>query len=387
MLTTTHMTTSTPPLDALLPPEIAGNAALRARLEEELGTTREGRGFFPTLRIREVCLRARTRSEIPDAERAALYEGAALIMVELLLARPDLRLAWRPLDLMRILADVVRELPLLQRRLLLLHLGVGLSASEIADVTSVDRVQDPLDRALFLLTDRLRAGGFALDQLHAGGIGPVGEVTRVLERVRDGEVKLMEALAADYQEILRIAERKLGLRRTPGFDAPSDIVAQTVLRLPADPETAPRNRKELRSLVSCIIYNVVVDHNLRVPVRDGGRAIHEEADEQVPAVAGGDEEDRLIHAQMLDAVSGALERIRSRTRVAIVPATQSLQDVLLAALLELRVENERQFRVLLAKIEGGRTNDEIASEIGISVAAVKRDYRAAIESLREKLAV
>jgi DNA-directed RNA polymerase specialized sigma24 family protein len=385
MLTTTPVPIS-PSLAVLLPPAIARDLPLRARLEEALGTTREGRGFFPTLRVREVCLRARTRSEVADADRTDLYEGASLIMLDLLLARPDLRLAWRPLDMMQVVADVVREVSPLPRRLLLLYLGVGLSPSEIADAAGVDLVQEPLDRALFLLNDRLRAKGFSIEQLHAGGIGPVGQVTRVLERVRAGEAKLMEALAADYDEILRIAEQKLGFRRTPGFDASRDIVVETVFRLPADPESAPRNRKELRSLASRIIHNVVIDRNMRVPVRRGGRAIHEEAGEQLPAAAG-DEEDRLIHAQMLEAVNGALERIRNRDGVAIAPATRSLQDLLLAALLDLREQHERQFHVLLHKIEGESTNDEIASAMGISKAAVKRDHRAAIEFLRQRLDV
>jgi DNA-directed RNA polymerase specialized sigma24 family protein len=378
-------------LVSVAPIEFAANEPLLERLGAQLGAMSDRRGFFPTLRVREVCLRERTTAidaedeRRADEHRADLYETTSLLMLDLLLVREDLRLKWRPLEMVRVLTDLVRELPPVQRRLLLLHLCVGLSPAEVADATGLDNVQEPLQRALFLLGERLRERNFSLDDLYGGGIGPVGHVTRVLERVRDGDASLMEALAADYGEILAIAERELWTRRQPGFDTPADIVGQSVLRLPDDPEAAPRNRKELRSLVARIICRAVVDYNIRIPVSAGGRARHEALDESLHFVA--DEEDRLIHEKMLDAVRGALDRIQADRHVAIAPATRSLQDLLFAALVDLRLERGRAFRVLLRKLEGDETNQEIAAAVGIAPATVKRDYQAAIEYLRAKLSL
>jgi DNA-directed RNA polymerase specialized sigma24 family protein len=365
---------------SLLPPPIAGNDALMRRLEDELGARQDGRGFFPTLRVRELCFRVRSESDAGGASALMLYEAASLMMLHALLEREELRLTWRPHAMIAIVARLVEETSPVQRQLLLLHLCVGLSPSEIAEVTGLVRVQEPLDRIVFQLSTRLKEGGFSLDRLHAGGIGPVGDVTRVLERVRAGEFNLAEALATDYAELLRIAEHHLGIGRTPGYDSASDMIGEAVIRLPVNPTQAPQNRKELRALVSKIVYHVVIDRSVRPA---SARASHQEADDTLTEPV--DAEEVAIRTQMLDAVGLALDRIRREAGVAIVPATRSLQDRLFYALMNLRIEHARQFRVLLLKIEGEQTNGEIAALVGCSPASVKRDFGTAIQHLQNSL--
>jgi RNA polymerase sigma factor (sigma-70 family) len=208
-------------------------------------------------------------------------------------------------------------------------------------------------------------------------------VTNVLEKVRRGESKLGEAVAVDYKELLKLARQKLWVGAQPGFDAASDLMNASYLRLPDNPRAAPQNRKELRALVSKIIYQVVIDNNLRTGKKRGQGAVHEqmEAADQVASLA----EDEALHRQLVEAASAALERIRREDKLAALPATNSLQETLLAALLKLRNEQPRQYNVLMLKIVEEETNDECAEKLGVSPASVKRDFSAASKFLRTEL--
>lgn len=369
-----------------LPKEIASDEGLLKRLEDELGATREGSSFFPTVRVREVTYRILTEDRVTNDQRVVLYKAASLIMMNLLLTREDLRSTWRSPATVRILAGVVSDLDSTQSVTLLLHLLVGLSPAEISGVMGGGLVQQSLDRTMALLTDRLTAGNSSLEKLNAGGIGPVGDVTRVLEKVRRKELRLADALAADYEELLAVARRKLWKPGRPGFDAPSDVLAEAILRLPADPENAPQNRKQLQAFVGEIIRCVVIDNTARVSKRQGRDFQHEEIDELSLPADESDEEDKRIRVQMLEAVTSALERIARQEKLAIIPATRTLQDKLFLALMDLQLADARGFHVLLLKVEGEKTNAQIASEVGISVAGVKRDYRGPSNNFKKRSA-
>lgn len=356
---------------------------VRTRLREHLVSGISGRNFFPTLRVREVCFGILADDLHPWGKRVRLYLAASTMMLRLLMERDDLRSAWRPPDMIRILSDTLAGLNKAQREILLLHLLAGLSNAEIAAVLQLDMVEELRERALLLLSDRLAEGKFTLDSLYAGGIGPVGEVTNVLEKVRRGESKLGDAVAADYKELLKLARQKLWIGAPPGFDAPSDLMNASFLRLPDNPDAAPQNRKELRALVGKIIYQVVIDSNLRTGKKRGQGAVHEQI-EAADKVAS-DVEDQVLHQQLLEAAAAALERIRRSDKLAALPATNSLQETLLAALLKLRSEQPRQYNVLLLKIAEEKTNAECSEALGISPASVKRDFSAATRFLRIEL--
>lgn len=386
-------------------PESLVSQDLVVRLRDDLTVIRPGRPFFPTVRVREVCGRIRTTTNFPDADRLSLYKAAALTMLEQLNVRAELvSKERRPRRLVGALAAAVAELPERQADVLLLHLMVGFSPAEIASLTGDGDVRDPLDRGLAVLSARLRAATFTLDDLYASGIGPVGDVTRVLERVRRGEGHLSEVLVANWQELLRVAKTQKIVRHEPGFDAPEDVLSEAVRKILAprapapedddedrgedafdegvgdalaNPESAPQNRKELHAFVSKIMRGVVADSARRViAAKRGGGAIHRDIEDALETpLQKPDDRDAL-----LDAIGDALERTVRVQRRGPVSAAQAVEAQLAEALFTLQAQHPRRYRVLRLRLSS--TIEEVAEQMDISPATVKRDWHEAIAFLR-----
>lgn len=165
--------------------------------------------------------------------------------------------------------------------------------------------------------------------------------TQLLIRHREGETSVRDQIVtAIYGELRRLAARYLAGERSQHTLQPTALVNEAWMRF-ADNGAAAQNRSHFIALAAGVMKEVLIDH----------------ARKKLAAKRGGGE--------LLFDLEGAPEA-----------STEGPEQVLeLCDLLEkLRELDPRQARLVELKVFGGLGFEEVATELGVSLATVKRDW-------------
>jgi RNA polymerase sigma factor (TIGR02999 family) len=170
-----------------------------------------------------------------------------------------------------------------------------------------------------------------------------GPITEVLNRALSGERGAEEEMyRLVYTELLKLARHQLsGSAMTLN---PSALVHEAYLRLLTRDSSPVRDRRAFYAYASQAMRSVLVDY-----LRERG------AEKR-----GGGERPITLSTGLAQSVAGAEDFGR-------------LND----ALLELKAADERCFLVVEMRYFGGMTEEDIAAQLDISLATVKRDWRKA----------
>ena len=175
------------------------------------------------------------------------------------------------------------------------------------------------------------------------GEGGAVEVTRLLQRARDGDARALgDAYAAVYEELKRAA--RLQLRRGRGPLDTTVLVHEAYLKLAGSAPLEVNDRNHLLALSARAMRQVLVDHarNAQALKRGNGQG----AVTLTASIASG--EQAVVEVLALDELLGALQKVDARA----------------AQIVELRYF-------------GGYEEEEIAGMLGISYRTVRRDWRKA----------
>jgi RNA polymerase sigma-70 factor, ECF subfamily len=182
---------------------------------------------------------------------------------------------------------------------------------------------------------------------------PSGEITRLLQDLREGRPHAKEELAACvYGELHRIASRQMRHERADHTLQPTALVNEAYLHLVQQADRNWENRSHFFAVASQIMRRILVDHARKrgaAKRADGLRRV--DLDDSRLFTAAPDEE--------LLALDEALER--------------------LAAL------NQRHCQVVELRFFGGLTEEEIAAHMGLSSRTVKRYWTVARAWLYDEL--
>jgi RNA polymerase sigma factor (TIGR02999 family) len=182
------------------------------------------------------------------------------------------------------------------------------------------------------------------------------QVTRLLQRLRDGErTALDELMPIMYGELHRVA-RAFMSRQQPGHTLqPTALVNEAYIRLFGDLEPQLADRTHFMALMSRIMRQVLVDH-----ARSAGAAKRGGSDALVPLDT---------HVEVVDG--------RGSQQLKLL----DLHDALDA----LDRENHPLAEVVEMHYFGGMTADEVARALGRSVHIVRHELRLARAWLRREL--
>jgi RNA polymerase sigma factor (TIGR02999 family) len=182
------------------------------------------------------------------------------------------------------------------------------------------------------------------------------QVTRLLQRLRDGErTALDELMPIMYGELHRVARAFMSRQQSGHTLQPTALVNEAYIRLFGDLEPQLANRTHFMALMSRIMRQVLVDH-----ARSAGAAKRGGADAHVPWDT---------HVEVVDG--------RSTQQLKLL----DLHDALDA----LDVENHSLAEVVEMHYFGGMTADEVARALGRSVHVVRHELRLARAWLRREL--
>lgn len=173
--------------------------------------------------------------------------------------------------------------------------------------------------------------------------GGVVEVTRLLQRARDGDAQALgAAYAAVYAELKRAAHMQL--RRGRGPLETTALVHEAYLKLAAGAALAANDRHHLLALSARAMRQVLVDQarHAQAHKRGSGQA----AMTLTASLASG--EQAVVEVLALDELLGTLHKVDPRA----------------AQIVELRYF-------------GGYEEEEIAAMLGLSARTVRRDWRRA----------
>jgi RNA polymerase sigma factor (TIGR02999 family) len=174
-----------------------------------------------------------------------------------------------------------------------------------------------------------------------------GDISTLLSRWRDGDPEAAEQIVArTYTELRRIARRHLRGERAGHTLQTTALLHEAWLRLLRDGPGPVADRDAFLRLMSVEMRRRLVDHaRRRLADKRGGRFARQPLDTSVPAPAPDPEDD-------LEATLGRLDR----------------------ALERLCNEHPRAAQVVQLRFLGDLSLEDTATELGISIGTVKRDW-------------
>ena len=147
-----------------------------------------------------------------------------------------------------------------------------------------------------------------------------------------------------YDELRRIARRYYFHNAADNTLQPTALVNEAFTKIVRQRNVDPSNRSQFLGVAAVILRNKLIDYQKKKrALKHGGGAVHVELDEA------------LVPASALNTDLFALEH----------------------AIEKLKSLHERQAEVVRLKYLEGWTNEEIAEQLGISVATVKTDWKIA----------
>lgn len=316
---------------------------------EEFRAQSASKHYFPISVLREKCRRHLKDSALGKAERLAFYRAFSDAVVSAMISSPMAETARVGRGLSKALGDHEGHEP--GRGLLLrLHYVAGLSWDEIGDLLG------DASRAALDLGPELKAAGLSQEILLRQNLRPRGEVTHLLENVRDGERPLGDVVVNQQGKLQRQAAHLLKLEGGNISLQSADLVNEMFLRMPQDAGKAPVNHMEFEALAKRIMRHILIDR-ARKSIPGHGRSATALSDDL--ATAPDRLEDRLLLNKTLEVVESVLNELRQTDREAA--------------------------EVLHATLFRGADQKELARLHGISVSTVKRRVKDARDRIRERL--
>jgi RNA polymerase sigma factor (sigma-70 family) len=323
-------------------------------LSQQFQKLAAGKRYFPISIFRELARQRLKQLTIQPADRIRFY---VLISDAILLAMagsPLPETARMGQSLQQMTRGESRLAPEMQL-LLRLHHIIGLNRPEIAalfkgQVSSIDSQSSRAE-----LARELEKRGLSQQVLLKQNLRPRGNVTKLLEDVRDGRRPLGDVVVQEQTKLRRQAAHLLKLEKGSISVEPDDLVNEMFLRLPTAPEKSPVNRMEFEALTRRIMRHILIDRARRPIPRQGKISIELSVKIPTPSVI----ESQLLQKEVLRAVNGVLQEMRRTDR--------ETAEMLRAALLR------------------GRDQRHIAKLYGVSVSTVKRRISDCRHRIRERL--
>lgn len=137
---------------------------------------------------------------------------------------------------------------------------------------------------------------------HPSSPSPAGDVTRLLERLEQGDLQAAdEILPLVYHDLRRLAAARLAVEPPGQTLQPTALVHEVWLRLGGDRQPAWENRAQFFAAAAETMRRILIDRaRQRLSLRRGGRHVHVNFDDVAVAAA---QDDSLVLA-----VNDALEK-------------------------------------------------------------------------------
>jgi RNA polymerase sigma factor (sigma-70 family) len=323
--------------------------ALAELLTEEFRAQTANKTYFPISALRERCRRHLKNSALQKVERLTFYRAFSDAVVSAMIASSIAETAQVGRGLYAALRDLDGREPgggLLLR----LHYIAGLSWDEIGEF------HDRAGQAAMDLARELKMAGLSEEVLQRQNLRPRGDVTQLLENVRDGQRPLGDVIASQQGKLQRHAAHLLKLEGGNISLQSGDLVNEMFLRMPQDSSKAPANHMEFEALAKRIMRHILIDRSRKSIPGHGrlGAALSENL--ITPADRT---EDRLLLEKTLEVVESVLK--------------------------ELRQTDHEAAEMLHAILFRGADQKELARLHGISVSTVKRRVKDARDRVRGRL--
>lgn len=179
------------------------------------------------------------------------------------------------------------------------------------------------------------------------------DITLLVQRWGAGDREALDRLVPlVYDRLREMAHQRLRGEPDQRTLNTTGLVHEAYLRMVEAPGTSLRDRSHFLALASTVMRNLLVDHaRARKAAKRGGGAVPVELDDQLWMP-----EEEVEAVRDLDEALTRLERVEPR-----------------------------QSRILEQRYFGGLSLEETAEALGVSLATVKRELRAAREWLAEEL--
>jgi len=313
-----------------------------------------GKRYFPISILREACRQYLKHSSLGDEGKLVFYKCSSEAILSAMIAS-SIPGAARVGGVLRAIALRSNRRDPGEALLLLLHYISGLNWGEIAALTAAGKENIEPERTAAELASELSARGLSAEVLSEQNLRPRGQVTLLLEKVRDGERSLGEVVANEGAKLRRQAEHLIRLEGGNISLQAGDLVNEMFLRMPKAPEKSPVNHLEFDTLTKRIMRHILIDR-ARKPVPSQSKFSSELSNDlsTSPIV-----DERLLQEEVLSVVCQVLTEMRQTDR--------ETAGMLKAALFD------------------GADQKEIAKLYAVSIPTVKRRIKDARDKIRERL--
>jgi RNA polymerase sigma factor (sigma-70 family) len=313
-----------------------------------------GKRYFPLSILREMSRHYLQHLGLGEADKLVFYRCSSDAILSAMAASsiPDAA------RIGRVLRDMVLGWDGCAPRkalLLRLHYIAGLTWAEIVAMTGAcNEICDP-EQAAFELAREMNARGLSEEALLKQNLRPRGQVTQLLDGVRDGQRPLGDVVVHEGAKLRRQAEYLLRLEGGNISLQADDLVNEMFLRMPKAPAKSPVNHMEFEALTKRIMRHILVDR-ARKPIPSQSKFSSELSEDlsTSPVV-----EERLLQEEVLHVVIEVISEMRQTDR--------ETADMLHAALFSCADQKE------IAKLHA------------VSVSTVKRRIKDARDRIRERL--
>jgi len=326
-------------------------------LADECRSRGEGKRYFPISVMREACRQYLRQMEFDPSDKIVFYKVFSDAILSAMTANdaPDIS------RLGRALRDIILHLDGSDPDgaiLLRLQYIVGLNWNEIRALPQASEQLVLPEKASLALGLELKARGLAPELMQRQNLRPRGEVTQLLEDVRDGQRPLGDVVVHERLKLRRQAEDLLRLEDGNISLQADDLVNEMFLRMPKAAHKSPANHMEFEALAKRIMRHILIDR-ARKPI-PGQARFSDELREGI-STSSAFVEDRLLWEKVAQVVDEVIK--------------------------ELRQTDVESAEMLHATLFGDVDQKYLAKLYDVSVSTVKRRVKEGRDRIRKRLGV